>query len=261
MNKLLTSSLPIGKWIGIPVYLHWTWLAALLVSLIYSWQFAIVFVAVFFIILLHELGHCIAAKSYNIDTRSIYLTPLGGMASLELTRWVDPLQELVISLAGPVVNMLLFLPLVMLANYVGGNILMLIAAYNLMILLFNLIPCFPMDGGRILRSVLSMSFGKKNGTYWAVRVGQVIGVLFIIAGFTFGQYALPLIGFLAIIYAENEWQNAKMESVITEAYRKLPHDMSEQDKLKVVADALKSNEPWMYKIKRLDQESKSRQNG
>jgi Zn-dependent protease len=186
----MLRSFQIGKLFGIPLYLHPTffllpaWL--LLVNgdagMIFSLFLLLCLAGVFACVVLHELGHALMARWFGISTESITLYPIGGVARLQ--RMSDkPFEEICIALAGPAVNLVLALllaPLVV-ATFgpatiqdvgVGRFALELLRA-NVALLLFNLLPCFPMDGGRVLRALLAWWKGQLRATEIAVRVGLV----------------------------------------------------------------------------------------
>ncbi|MBI3539280.1 MAG: site-2 protease family protein, partial [Candidatus Eisenbacteria bacterium] len=145
---------------------------------------------VFACVVLHELGHALTARRYGIRTRDIVLLPIGGVARLE--RMPDkPSQEIVVALAGPAVNLAIAAVLWIalgrhvapdVAQPVAGDIIESLLTINLMMLLFNLIPAFPMDGGRVLRAVLALKLPYVRATRIASLVGQGIALLFGVAG-------------------------------------------------------------------------------
>lgn len=156
-------------------------------------------------VLLHEFGHAFAAKRYGIPTPDITLLPIGGVARLARMP-DDPRQELVVALAGPAVNVgiavALYLSLGSMADLSelgrledpqGGMLAKLLAA-NVVLVLFNLIPAFPMDGGRVLRAILAMRTGYVRATQIAATLGQGIAFLF---GFV-GLFVNPLLIFIAL---------------------------------------------------------------
>ena len=146
----------------------------------------------FLCVLLHELGHALAARRYGIQTREIVLLPIGGVARLERMP-EKPVQEVVVALAGPGVNVMLATGLAAALLAMGvtpeqaveradkGMLEFLLFA-NLAMLLFNLIPAFPMDGGRVLRAVLAMTMPYTRATRIAAQVGQGFALLFAVAG-------------------------------------------------------------------------------
>jgi Zn-dependent protease/CBS domain-containing protein len=172
-------------------------------------------VLVFLCVLLHEFGHALAAKAYGISTADISLLPIGGVARMERMP-EKPLQELVVALAGPLVNVIILLALGIVLAFAGGinldavsdpegpDLLTMVLLANLIMLLFNLIPAFPLDGGRVLRALLATRMPYARATRIAASIGQ--GLAFAIG--TFAAFkGLLLLGLIAIfIYmgAENE---------------------------------------------------------
>ena len=192
-------SLKLGRILGIDVYVHFTFLLLLgFVSLAHwmterSLEAALTgllfFTGLFACVLLHEYGHALAARKYGIATRDITLLPIGGLARLE--RMPDkPSQELVVALAGPLVNVIiaagLFLGLTLSGTWqplatlttTNGNLLERLLAVNVFLVLFNLLPAFPMDGGRVLRSLLAMQLDYARATRIAARIGQGMALVF-----------------------------------------------------------------------------------
>lgn len=140
--------------------------------------------AVFGSVLLHELGHALMARRFGIATRRIVLLPIGGVAQLE-GQPRTPRQELAIALAGPAVNVLIAAGLFMLTA--GGmpslfGLLGSLMVANLWLAGFNLLPAFPMDGGRALRALLATRMGGVRATEVAVQVGKVAAIAFGLVG-------------------------------------------------------------------------------
>jgi len=162
----------------------------------------------FLCVLLHEFGHAFAARMYGIRTPDITLLPFGGVARLERMP-EKPYQELVVAIAGPAVNIAIAAGLyVFLASPwhpfdfgrledASGNLLAKLMAVNVMLVVFNAIPAFPMDGGRVLRALLAMRGDYLWATTIAARVGQGIAVLFVVAYFM-GWFGSPMILFIAM---------------------------------------------------------------
>jgi stage IV sporulation protein FB len=179
--------------------------------------------AVFACVLAHEFGHVLTARRYGIDTRDITLLPIGGVANIE--RMPDrPSQELVIAIAGPAVNVVIAVLLIVLfgvtftperiADIEQGRLdfITRLAAVNIALVLFNLLPAFPMDGGRVLRAVLAMRLGRLRATQIAAIIGQIVafGLGFL------GLFGSPLLIFIAIfifIAAAGERQMVEMGEV------------------------------------------------
>jgi Zn-dependent protease len=161
--------------------------------------------ALFGCVLLHEFGHALAARLFGIRTPDITLLPIGGVARLQ--RMPDqPWQELIVAVAGPLVNVIIAAGLVL---YLGGRtgleefgrlnepgtlLLTKLASVNIMLVLFNLIPAFPMDGGRVLRSLLAMRMPYGRATNIAAGVGQGLAFVF---GFA-GLFWNPMLLFIAL---------------------------------------------------------------
>ncbi|AWM38207.1 Stage IV sporulation protein FB [Gemmata obscuriglobus] len=230
------SSLKLGKVLGIDLYVHGTfWLLPLLVlfsgldSSVGELAFELLFVfAVFGCVALHELGHALAAAAYGIRTRDITLYPVGGVASLE--RMPErPGREIAVALAGPAVNVIiasgLFVALVVggsmfeLSSVSGGDVAgaflgrLLIA--NVFLTVFNLLPAFPMDGGRVLRALLSTQMPRVRATETAVGVGTVMAVVFGVAGLL-----LPSLSLLAVAVVVWMLGQAELAHVRADARRR-----------------------------------------
>jgi Zn-dependent protease/CBS domain-containing protein len=174
---------------------------------------------VFGIVVLHELGHALTARRFGIKTRDITLLPIGGVASLE--RMPDePRQELLVAIAGPAVNfalaliftavaLALRLPLWPDAELGAVSLLVRLIWINLAIGVFNLLPAFPMDGGRALRALLAMRFSDIRATQIAAGLGQAMALLFGIVGLFFN----PVLVFIALFL----WMGASGEAKLAEA--------------------------------------------
>jgi Zn-dependent protease len=171
-------------------------------------------VGLFASVLLHELGHALVAKGHGTVTTEIVLYPFGGVARLRGLG--APRQELVTSLAGPAVNVIiavvLFLGLQLTGHWVAperltpenmGLVARLMGA-NVALALFNLIPAFPMDGGRVVRALLARRFGMVRGTVVAASIGQAMAILFGLAGLIVGNFILMFIAFFVFVSAGQE---------------------------------------------------------
>lgn len=171
-------------------------------------------VGLFASVLLHELGHALVAKGHGTVTAEIVLYPFGGVARLKGLG--APKQELVTSLAGPAVNVIiaiaLFAGLQLTGHWVApenltaenmGLVARLMGA-NVVLALFNLIPAFPMDGGRVVRALLARRLGMVRGTAVAASIGQAMAILFGLAGLIIGNFILMFIAFFVFVSAGQE---------------------------------------------------------
>ena len=223
-------SFKIVRILGIDVFLHATFLLILAVIAMAHWTAhgsiaAVIsgvgfFLALFACVLLHEYGHALMARRFGIATRDITLLPIGGVARLE--RMPDkPLQELWVALAGPAVNVVIALglaiwltvtgswePLSALSTSGGGFAERLLAT-NVFLVLFNMIPAFPMDGGRMLRALLALRMEYARATRIAATIGRGLAVVF---GFV-GLFSNPFLLLIAVFI----WIGATQEAAATDA--------------------------------------------
>ncbi len=218
-------SLKIAQVAGIPIYLHLTFLLLIafiaisagvtgggVSAMIGGVAFPL---ALFGSVLLHELGHALAARRFDIHTRDITLLPIGGVARLERMP-EKPIQELWVALAGPAVNVIIAAVLFLVLLGTGrlepitgtslseGSFLSRLMVVNITLLLFNLIPAFPMDGGRVARALLAMRLEYTRATQIAASLGQGIALLL---GFI-GLFSNPFLVFIALFV----WIGAAQES-------------------------------------------------
>lgn len=255
-------SLKIGSVAGIGIYLHWTFglvilwiLAAYLKSSDDPWQAAVggaFILTIFGCVVLHELGHALMARRFGIATRDITLLPIGGVARLERMP-KEPRQELLVALAGPLVNVViaaaLFVGLAIVegvaaltrAQLVGGSFLVNVLLVNLWLVLFNLLPAFPMDGGRVLRAILVPSQGYLRATETAASVGQIMAI-----GFGMLAFYNPMLLFIALFVFLGAQQEAHMAQIgslvhgvpVREAMMTRFRTLDEQERLSVAANEI-----------------------
>lgn len=192
--------------VGVKVRLHpSTYLMAALL-LVFSPSTLPVMGIVYLLVLLHELGHCYTARWFGLPTEQVLLTPIGGLAEIRQNPqgW-SPVEELVIAAAGPLVNALLTIPLAFLHWQVGLELTESAIVVNLLLLGFNLLPAFPMDGGRILRAGLALLVSRAAATKVACIFAWGLAALFIGYGLM-GSYSLLLIGPLIMFASAAELQ-------------------------------------------------------
>ena len=235
MLSISGPSLHLGTFARIPIKVHWSFVLLLLfVGYIASsneipkedliWFFSYVFLLFVFVIM-HEYGHALTARRYGIKTRDIIISPIGGIARLERLP-ENPRHELLVALAGPAVNVVLaiFFLLVQLvtSDFILPNaerinfgspheFIGYLLIINIVLVVFNLVPAFPMDGGRVLRSVLTMiTKNRLSATRWAVWIGQLIATGFFMAGLIYDQYMLMFIGIFVFLTARAEYRQIRL---------------------------------------------------
>ncbi len=178
----------IGKIAGIDVQLHWTFILLLLFSLVISLPLFMIFVLLFLFVFLHELAHSITAKNNNIPVQKIILYPLGGGSVIDMDN-IDPHLEFRISLAGPLSNFFFGFVLgaivILMPGGFAKSIMQLLFLLNILLAASNIIPWFPLDGGRILRSYLQRKRSFFTSTEITVKASNVITILFILGTFIF----------------------------------------------------------------------------
>jgi Zn-dependent protease len=226
-------SFQVGKAFGIPVYVHPTFLLLPLYVLIQTRGAGPVTVlfslaallAIFACVVLHEFGHALTARAFGIGTRDVTLYPIGGVARLERMS-ERPIEEVLIALAGPAVNfalVVLLAPVVLAAwasGLLGGDVaaptleqgfLPLAARFaatllagNFILMAFNLLPAFPMDGGRVLRALLALGLGHLRATEIAAAVGMCVAVLIGAATFFLGNPMLVVLAAFVCLMGQME---------------------------------------------------------
>ena len=241
------SSVRLFRVWGIDVQVHWSFLLILAYgAFIYSGRsnplvgalYGIVVILLLFVcVLLHEFGHALTAKYFKVNVPTITLLPIGGVAQLErMPR--QPLQEFLIAIAGPAVNFVLTLLLLPVALLVVGmgmgsanpssllayaqsrmmtpsldGLLVYLAFTNFALGLFNLLPAFPMDGGRVLRSLLAMAMPYVRATRIAVMVGRLMAVVLAFVGLN-GNIMLLLIAFFVYVGGRGELEAVESRYVL-----------------------------------------------
>jgi Zn-dependent protease len=231
------QSLKLGKFFGIDLYIHGTfWLLPLFVFVsgilggsspaALGEEIAFIF-AIFGCVVLHEVGHALAARAYGIGTRDITLYPVGGVASLE--RMPErPGREIAIALAGPAVNIVLALGLF--AGLLAGALVnpfglplaepgaieafasrVMIA--NVVLAVFNLLPAFPMDGGRVLRAILAIGMPRTSATAAAVGVGLVVAACMLIAGLLIPNYSFVAVAIVVYLLGQAELVQVRAQAI------------------------------------------------
>jgi len=225
----MKRSLKVGSVAGIGIFLHWTFL--LLVAAIFGFYYVQsqsigaalaglgLILAVFVCVVLHELGHALTARRFGVGTRSITLYPIGGLARLQRIP-SEPMKEFWIAIGGPAVNIVIALLLtgVLLAvdgsftpdvlRSPGSHTIATLMWINVALAGFNLLPAFPMDGGRILRALLAMRQDYAQATQTAANVGQAMAILFGLFGLLTFNPILLFIALFVYVGAQQESRQA-----------------------------------------------------
>jgi Zn-dependent protease len=268
----LKGTLKIARMFGIPVFVHWTfsllflYIAYLGIMENHSSEYIstmfFYIICTFGCVLLHEFGHVLSARYFGVGTQDVIILPIGGLARLNKIP-EKPVQELIVAIAGPLVNLVLCLLFV--ATLVFGydaeiefselflanpphdllfeinkfaSFLLLMAKANFVLMLFNLIPAFPMDGGRVFRALMSMQFSRTRATLIASVLGQICAVGFLLYAITpllrdvFSadswlekiftskkdwefQPVLAFVSFFIFNAARNEYKHVRMDEIMS----------------------------------------------
>jgi Zn-dependent protease len=224
---------------GIPVRVHWSF--GLLIFWVWyignnagmDWPaigvLGLLILSLFACVIMHEFGHALAARRYGVHTRDIILSPIGGVARLDRIP-EKPVQELVVALAGPMVNVFIAALLGVIAwiwlpgqlNILGesetavfwiGNYVPLLFWMNISLVVFNMIPAFPMDGGRVLRALLAIRMGRLKATRWASIIGRIIATVFMVTALFQQELFLGLIGLFVYIMAGQEYKMVRADQL------------------------------------------------
>jgi Zn-dependent protease/CBS domain-containing protein len=225
-------SLPLGSVGGTAIRIHVTFLIFLLWlwGLYYrqggteaAWQGTTFILLIFACVLLHELGHVFAARYFGVKTQDVTLWPFGGIASMERMP-EKPSQELIVAVAGPLVNVVIIALLALwlgprlntqnLAELDSPSVSMAAKVLwaNVVLVVFNMIPAFPMDGGRVLRALLAMRMGNARATEVAAWIGQAFAVVFAVVGIFYSPM-LIVIAIFIFLAAQGEATNAQLRAV------------------------------------------------
>ncbi|MEM6326263.1 MAG: site-2 protease family protein [Bacteroidota bacterium] len=227
------SSFRLGRFFGIDVRVHWTF-ALLFVyvigvviargqPLVTAVGLSLLVLATFVCVILHEYGHALTARRFGVPTKDITLYPIGGVARLQ--RMPErPVEELAVALAGPLVNVVIAALLVAGIALTGGSLAPSLNLFdpgtfgasllwiNVALVLFNLLPAFPMDGGRVLRALLAIRLPYVRATRIAAIVGQVLAFGFAAYGLFSGNLFLLIIAFFVFVGAQQEASATRMRS-------------------------------------------------
>jgi len=255
-ESMVSGTIGVVRLFGIPVRLHFTFVL-LLIFLVFigigdrqsGAATAVYILALFGSVLLHELGHALAAKQYKIRTLEIVMFPIGGVARLE--RMPKARQEFWIAIAGPLVNVLIaaalllwvsrtgeLAPWEMLRDPTDANLAQRVAFGNMLLFGFNLLPAYPMDGGRVLRSLIALRKPEDQATQIAAAAGRALAIAMGLLGLLSGQFMLIFIALFVYLGASQEGALARgrvlttgytVRSAMITEFRTLPHGATIRD--------------------------------
>jgi Zn-dependent protease/CBS domain-containing protein len=256
-------SLTIGRIAGTEIRLHITFLLFLAWIGIADYVAggaaaaldSLAFIAlVFLCVTLHEFGHIAMGRRFGIKTPQVILSPIGGIASMERMP-EKPMQELLVAIAGPLVNVAIALLLIAVfglgltgaagLDFDSATLAERLLLVNITLVLFNLVPAFPMDGGRVLRALLAMKMGAARATAIAARIGQGFAALFVVLGLFYSP-VLMLVGVFIYFAAAAEQQTASFAGFasrlrVADAMEPSPLVLNATQPISVAVDALLSS--------------------
>jgi Zn-dependent protease/CBS domain-containing protein len=223
-------SFKIGSAWGIPIELHITFILLMLVILVLSYPSLYLFLLVLFLfafVTVHELAHSVVARHYNIKVRKVVLYPIGGVSEIEEIP-ENPSIEWRMAIAGPLTSFVIGAILLALNQVfsiqnpaaaltsslqITGNLVLDLAGLNLILGAFNLIPAFPMDGGRVFRALLAEHMKFTDATKWAAFIGRIFGILMVMVG-VFFNFWLIIIGVFIYIGASEEAESTIVSTAL-----------------------------------------------
>lgn len=263
----------IAKVAGIPVEIHWSFVL-MGIYIIYfgqsrggDWQaimwFGLLVFSLFFCVVLHEFGHALTARRFGVKTKDIILSPIGGVARLEKLP-EKPMHEFYVAIAGPLVNVLivilllpyfLFYSLEEVKDQISSfsatlsfsnpvEIIPLLILGNVLLAGFNMLPAFPMDGGRVFRALLSIKLGRLKATKFASLIGNFFGVLMLVYAVYAQSLTSGFIGVFVFLLATQEYRMVRMDEALknhflSEVFRSNFTRILATDKMSSVIDAMK----------------------
>lgn len=281
----MKGTLKIATLFNIPVFLHWSFPLIFLMVLFLGYQIeadiegfttlSVYLISIFFCVVLHEYGHALTARKYGVNTRDIILSPIGGVARLERIP-TKPVEELWVALAGPAVNLVIALLLFILLLafrengifiYEGESELALLTksenlglalfTTNIGLAIFNLAPAFPMDGGRVLRSLLNMRMSRVKATRIAYIVAQFCAAIFFLIGLMMPHLVLCFIAVFVVLTSRMEWKSVQREDAINgksirELMRPIQTKLYQDQTISDAIAAISKNEKYFLVFNRND---------
>jgi Zn-dependent protease/CBS domain-containing protein len=225
-------SFKIGSAWGVPIELHLTFILLMVAVLVLSYpQFYLFFLVLFLFVfvVIHELAHSAVARHYKIKVQKIVLYPMGGVSEIEEI-FDNPRIEWRVAAAGPLVSFVIGAILFALDRFLiiaapktsigpslstAGSFALDLALLNLLLGAFNLIPAFPMDGGRVFRAFLAEHMNFSDATKWAAFLGKILGIVMVVVGFVFVNYFLLIVvGIFVYIGATEETESTIVSTTL-----------------------------------------------
>ena len=227
-------SFKIFKIFGIPIKVHISFLLLIFVLLYFfvssglgSFLFSLFWIiAIFTVVILHELAHSIVGRLFGYKVEDITLLPIGGMARMKDIP-EKPIAEILVAVSGPMINIIIgLLGLLVFSLIYGKAFLMdmdfesytfprMFISFNFIMAIFNLLPIFPMDGGRVLRGILAIFFNYSKSTHIAAEVGRVLAIMMVVIAIFFKQYWIALIGVFIFFGSKQEEQMFTLRHILS----------------------------------------------
>lgn len=224
-NFFMPWSLRFGSIFGIPIELHITFFLLLLIFSFFGVIHLVVIILLFLSVFVHELAHSLIGRHYGAKIKKITLLPIGGVSQMEA---IPKSHEFAIAVIGPVTSVVIGIVLFFIGtlfglqmyfdlNWVGlkslSEVLRTVMSLNFVLGAFNIIPAFPMDGGRVLRAFLSSKMDYLKATELSVRIGQALAIVFAFVGVFYNPW-LIIIAFFVYIGGMSEYQSTQMSSLL-----------------------------------------------
>jgi len=218
-------SLKFGSIFGIPIELHITFLLLLLIFAIFGFIPLLIIVLLFTSVLVHELAHSLVGRHYGAKIKKITLLPIGGVSQMEA---IPKGHEFAVAVVGPLTSIAIGAILFLFGSLFGfgmyfdlnwvqlgslTDIPRIVMSLNFLLGLFNIIPAFPMDGGRVLRAFLSTKMDYLKATEISVRIGQGLAIVFAFVGVLYNPW-LIIIAFFIYMGGMGEYQSTQMSSAL-----------------------------------------------
>lgn len=207
--NFMSKSWPLFRALGVPVRLHISFLAIFGIIAITSFAFLPLYLTLVVSVVAHEYGHVLAARQFGTRCEVIYLHFFGGAAMLHPSSEPSLTEDWVVALAGPIVSFALGFIFSLIGYFSESIFLLQLGILNLFIGAFNLLPIYPMDGGRIFKALMERIFDKDRGTTIAIITARVLAIAGAILGVIYGYYIVVAVAAFVILLGYNEQAQIK----------------------------------------------------